>query len=81
MLVLSRQRDETIIIGDDIEITIVDVRGDKVRLGINAPAHVPVHRKEVYDAIKREKLAAGGTKPGEQPHVESLAKKRDRDNK
>jgi len=55
MLVLSRQRDETIVIGDDIEITIVDVRGDKVRLGINAPRSVPVHRKEIYDAIQREK--------------------------
>jgi carbon storage regulator len=54
MLVLSRQRDETIMIGDDIEITVVDIRGDKVRLGINAPASVPVHRKEVYEAIKRE---------------------------
>jgi carbon storage regulator len=54
MLVLSRQRDETIMIGDDIEITVVDIRGDKVRLGINAPASVPVHRKEVYDAIKKE---------------------------
>ncbi|MBI1373028.1 MAG: carbon storage regulator CsrA [Phycisphaera sp.] len=54
MLVLSRQRDETIMIGDDIEITVVDIRGDKVRLGINAPNTVPVHRKEVYDAIKRE---------------------------
>ena len=53
MLVLSRQRDESIKIGDDIEITVVDIRGEKVRLGINAPAHVPVHRKEVYDAIKR----------------------------
>ena len=55
MLVLSRQRDETIMIGDDVEITIVDIRGEKVRLGINAPPHVPVHRKEVYEAIKREK--------------------------
>jgi len=54
MLVLSRQRDETIMIGDDIEITIVDVRGDKVRLGINAPRTVQVHRKEVYSAIQRE---------------------------
>ena len=54
MLVLSRQRDETIMIGDDIELTVVDIRGDKVRLGINAPAHVSVHRKEIYDAIKRE---------------------------
>lgn len=55
MLVLSRQRDESIIIGDDIEIVIVDVRGDKVRLGINAPREVSVHRKEIYDAIQREK--------------------------
>ena len=55
MLVLSRQRDASIIIGDDIEIVIVDVRGDKVRLGINAPREVSVHRKEIYDAIQREK--------------------------
>lgn len=54
MLVLSRLRDETIIIGDDVEITVVDIRGDKVRLGINAPRHIQVHRKEVYEAIKRE---------------------------
>ncbi len=55
MLVLSRQRDESIMIGDDVEITIVDVRGDKVRLGITAPRHIPVHRREIYDAIQREK--------------------------
>ena len=54
MLVLSRTRDETIMIGDDIEVTVVDVRGDKVRLGINAPTKIPVHRKEVYVAIQRE---------------------------
>ena len=54
MLVLSRQREETIMIGDDIEITVVDIRGDKVRLGINAPTRIAVHRKEVYEAIKRE---------------------------
>ena len=54
MLVLSRQRDETIMIGDDIEITVVDIRGDKVRLGITAPTQIAVHRKEVYDAIRRE---------------------------
>ena len=62
-------------IGDDVEITIVDVRGEKVRLGINAPPHIPVHRKEVYEAIKREKEAAakGGQPPGP---VESLAKRK-----
>ncbi len=55
MLVLSRQRDESIMIGDDVEIIIVDVRGDKVRLGITAPKEIPVHRREIYDAIQREK--------------------------
>jgi carbon storage regulator len=55
MLVLSRQKDESIMIGDNVEITIVDVRGDKVRLGIAAPKDIPVHRKEVYEAIQREK--------------------------
>jgi carbon storage regulator len=55
MLVLSRQKDESIMIGDNVEVTIVDVRGDKVRLGIAAPKDIPVHRKEVYEAIQREK--------------------------
>lgn len=54
MLVLSRQKDEKIIIGDDVEITIVDVRGDKVRLGITAPREISVHREEVYDRIQSE---------------------------
>jgi carbon storage regulator len=67
MLVLSRQRDQTIMIGDDVEITIVDIRGDKVRLGITAPTHIPVHRKEVYDAIKRENRAAANLKPRDLP--------------
>jgi carbon storage regulator len=65
MLVLSRQRDESIMIGDDVEITIVDVRGDKVRLGITAPKSIPVHRREIYDAIQREKAEA--KKADEQP--------------
>jgi len=54
MLVLSRQSDETIIIGDNIRITIVEVRGDKVRIGIDAPRDVSVHRQEIYDAIRRD---------------------------
>ena len=53
MLVLSRKKNESIVIGDNIVITVVDVRGDKVRLGIDAPKDVPVHRREVYDAIKK----------------------------
>jgi len=58
MLVLSRMRDQIIQIGDDIQVVIVDVRGDKVRVGVNAPNNVTVHRKEVYDAIKREQRYA-----------------------
>lgn len=58
MLVLSRHRDEKLMIGDDIIVTIVDIRGDKVRLGIEAPQSVPVHRQEVYEAIQRENRKA-----------------------
>ena len=76
MLVLSRQRDESIKIGDDIEITVVDIRGEKVRLGITAPPHIPVHRKEVYEAIKRENEAAAQAKGQPPQHVESLANKK-----
>ena len=76
MLVLSRQRDESIKIGDDIEITVVDIRGEKVRLGINAPAHVPVHRKEVYDAIKREKEEEAAQTGGQVGQVDSLAERK-----
>jgi carbon storage regulator len=65
MLVLSRQKDESIMIGDNVEITIVDVRGDKVRLGITAPKEIPVHRMEVYEAIQREK---GEAQAQEQEH-------------
>ena len=65
MLVLSRQRDETIMIGDDVQITVVDIRGDKVRLGIDAPRHIQVHRKEVYEAIQRENREAAKLKPEE----------------
>jgi carbon storage regulator len=75
MLVLSRQRDETIMIGDDIEVTVVDIRGDKVRLGINAPKEVTVHRKEVYDAIRRENRAAAQVKPEDVPGLGKVAPK------
>ena len=53
MLVLSRKKNESIVIGDNIVITVVEVRGDKVRLGIEAPKEVTVHRREVYEAIKK----------------------------
>ena len=63
MLVLSRQRDESIIIGDNVVITIVDIRGDKVKLGIEAPREISVHRQEVYEAIQRENRQAALLKP------------------
>ena len=66
MLVLSRKRDESIIIGDNIVITVVDIRGDKVRLGIQAPKGITVHRQEVYDAIQRDKKS----KQAEQSELE-----------
>ncbi len=63
MLVLSRTRDESIIIGDNIVITVVDVRGDKVKLGIEAPQDISVHRREVYEAIRRENQQAAKLRP------------------
>ncbi len=53
MLVLSRKKNESIVINNDITIVVVEIRGDKVRLGVEAPREVPVHRREVYDAIQR----------------------------
>ncbi len=58
MLVLSRKKGESIVIGDDIVLTIVEVRGDKIRLGIDAPRDVPVHRKEIRDAILKHEAKA-----------------------
>ena len=73
MLVLSRQRDESIMIGDNVVITIVDIRGDKVRLGIDAPNEIPVHRQEVYEAIKRD-----GRHPGRGNDQDAPATGRDK---
>ena len=58
MLVLSRKKNESIVINNDITIVVVEIRGDKVRLGVEAPKEVPVHRREVYDAIKRNERSA-----------------------
>jgi len=57
MLVLSRKKNESIVINNDITIVVVEIRGDKVRLGVEAPKEVPVHRREVYEAIRRNELA------------------------
>jgi carbon storage regulator len=59
MLVLSRKKNESIVINNDITIVVVEIRGDKVRLGVEAPKEIPVHRREVYDAIRRNEMTIG----------------------
>ncbi|MEM9825129.1 MAG: carbon storage regulator CsrA [Planctomycetota bacterium] len=63
MLVLSRKKNESIVINNDIKIVVVEIRGDKVRLGVEAPREVPVHRREVYDAIQRSTETDSTDKP------------------
>ncbi len=65
MLVLSRKKNESIVINDDITIVVVEIRGDKVRLGVEAPKEVPVHRNEVYEAIRRSQEAAKQEQSGQ----------------
>ncbi len=67
MLVLSRKKNESIVINNDITIVVVEIRGDKVRLGVEAPKEVPVHRREVYDAIQRN----NGTTPAEEENPQN----------
>ncbi len=67
MLVLSRKLDEQIVIAENIVITVVEIRGDKIRLGIEAPKHVPVHRKEVYEAIQKERAQEAAGASGRDP--------------
>jgi len=81
MLVLSRYRDESIYIGDDVVITVVDIRGDRVRIGVQAPPNVSVHRQEVYEAIKNEKSGLGSRKetersPSSMPLGQELSKRK-----
>ena len=75
MLVLSRKKNESIVINDDITIVVVEIRGDKVRLGVEAPKEVPVHRREVFDAIHRnEAAAADNNAPGKDAGAADTAK-------
>ncbi len=67
MLVLSRKRDESIIIGDNVVVTIIDIRGEQVKLGVSAPKTISIHRKEVYEAIQAENVAAS------RPEAQNLA--------
>lgn len=61
MLVLARKINESIMIGDDIEVVVIDIKGDQVKLGIKAPKKITVHRKEIYEEIKQENIAALST--------------------
>ncbi len=79
MLVLSRKIDECIMIGDQIEISVVDIKGDQVKLGISAPSAVKIYRKEVYQAIQRENIEAARVKPSALPSLEDLLPKEKKD--
>lgn len=74
MLVLTRAVNEAIMIGDGIEITVVGVKGDKVRIGIRAPQSVAVHRKEVYEAIQQANVEAARTAPSDLPTLPDLSR-------
>jgi carbon storage regulator len=74
MLVLARKRDQSIMIGDDVEIVVVEVHKDQVKLGITAPRHIAVHRKEVYEEIQRENIRAAQAKAAEIPKWGTLLK-------
>ncbi len=75
MLILSRKKDESIIIGENIEISVVDIKGDQVKIGIKAPRDIKVYRQEVFTAIQRENLAASKTGT-ELPAIDLLQKKK-----
>ena len=79
MLVLSRKIDERIMIGDQIEISIVDIKGDQVKIGIRAPGNVKVYRKEVYEAIQQENIEAARAKPGALPDLGRLVQEEKKD--
>ncbi len=77
MLVLARRLNESIMIGDDIEVVIIDIKGDQVKLGIRAPKRVTVHRKEIYDEIRKENIAAmdSKVKPEELREISEIFRK------
>jgi carbon storage regulator len=75
MLILARRIGESIMIGDQVEISVVDIKGDQVKLGIKAPAQVKVYRSEVYAAIQEENRAAAAAQPQSLPKIEGLMKK------
>jgi carbon storage regulator len=79
MLVLSRKIDERIMIGDQIEISVVDIKGDQVKIGIQAPGSIKIYRKEVYEAIQKENIEAARAKPAALPDLDRLLDKEKKD--
>ncbi len=76
MLVLSRRPNESIMIGDNIEIKVIEVKGEYVKIGINAPKSIPVHRKEIYDAIQRENIEAAKSSVADIKDLDEIFKKK-----
>ena len=77
MLILARKLGERIVIGDQIEVSIVDIKGDQVKVGITAPREIKVYRQEVYEAIQRENIAAVKAQPGTLPEWDGLLNRGD----
>jgi carbon storage regulator len=69
MLILSRKTNEKIMIGDDISVTIIEIRGDQVRVGVDAPKHIKVYRQEVFDLVKAENQAAATAQMAKLPEL------------
>ncbi len=76
MLILSRRLNECIMIGDEVEISVMDIKGDQIKLGIQAPRSIKIYRKEVYQAIQQENIAAVKAEPAALPDLDSLLKKK-----
>ena len=81
MLILTRKAGEMIRIGDDVAVSVIEIRGNQVRLGITAPLSVTVHRQEVYDQIQEQNLEAARVRPSDKVLIQTLWQKRDSDKK